>query len=502
MAKIFIVGGGVSGLSAGIYGALSGHEVTIAERHSTSGGNLTGWRREGFTIDNCIHWLTGTNPATKAYKTWVELGALGGVEIVKCDTLYTYSYGGRSLSLCRDLSRLEKKMLEISPADRGEILSLMRAVRTIQGYSGIGGAKHNRGVRTRELLPSIPALLRYYRGSCKDLSERFKSPLLSGFIRSFFGDCFGAIALIFVFAHFTGENADLPRGGSIAMAERMTNRFLSLGGELLLKSPVVKINHKCGKASSAILADGREIFADYFVFACDPKPNYEKLLSLPLPRALEKLYRRSDMRRFSSYHAAFTIDGDAPFNGDYIFPLPDRRCVKLLADHLVLREFSHEESFSPKGKSIIQVMAFIPESTSRSFIKERKMHPNAYEARKGRMAEEIKASIEEQLPALSGKLSLLDFWTPATYERYTGAEVGAYMGFALPKKYIPRVCPSKIPELRNVYLATQWQLVPGGLPTAADLGRKVIKEIVAAEKRGERSPSPRKRFRRRPLAQS
>ena len=79
LAKIIIIGAGVSGLSAGIYAQMHGHNATIYERHFKAGGNLTGWDRCGYHIDNCIHWLTGTNPVTKLYKTWESLGALGDV---------------------------------------------------------------------------------------------------------------------------------------------------------------------------------------------------------------------------------------------------------------------------------------------------------------------------------------------------------------------------------------------------------------------------------------
>ena len=81
MAKIAIVGGGVSGISAGIYAQLSGHTATICERHNVAGGNLTGWQRGGYHIDNCIHWLTGTNPNTDGYRMWDTLGALGDVDV-------------------------------------------------------------------------------------------------------------------------------------------------------------------------------------------------------------------------------------------------------------------------------------------------------------------------------------------------------------------------------------------------------------------------------------
>ena len=37
MAEILIIGGGVAGLSAGIYAKLSGHSATVIEKHSCAG---------------------------------------------------------------------------------------------------------------------------------------------------------------------------------------------------------------------------------------------------------------------------------------------------------------------------------------------------------------------------------------------------------------------------------------------------------------------------------
>ena len=249
-------------------------------------------------------------------------------------------------------------------------------------------------------------------------------------------------------------------------------------------------------------SDGREIKGDYFVFTCDPKPNYEKIFSLPLPSSLKKAYERVDMIRFSSYHTAFAVDGELPFSGDYVFPLPDRLKIKLMTDNLILREFSHEPSFAPKGKSILQTLVFLNEPACKSFIALKAKDRESYNIRKARLAEETKKAIVEHLPSLEGRLELLDVWTPSTYERFTGAEIGSYMGFALPKKYIPKKSPSDIPELENAFLATQWQMAPGGLPTAAELGKIAIKKICAKEAAKFRTRGFKRKVCPRPATQS
>jgi len=57
MKKIVIIGGGIAGLSAGIFAQKNGFESTILEKHHTLGGECTGWDRQGYHIDGCIHWL-------------------------------------------------------------------------------------------------------------------------------------------------------------------------------------------------------------------------------------------------------------------------------------------------------------------------------------------------------------------------------------------------------------------------------------------------------------
>ncbi|HWU36838.1 MAG TPA: NAD(P)-binding protein, partial [Candidatus Acidoferrum sp.] len=76
--KIVVIGAGVAGLSAGCYALMNGYEVEIHEAHTLSGGLCTGWRRSGYWVDGCIHWLTSSRPGSDLYEVWEELGAVQG----------------------------------------------------------------------------------------------------------------------------------------------------------------------------------------------------------------------------------------------------------------------------------------------------------------------------------------------------------------------------------------------------------------------------------------
>lgn len=485
MAKIIIVGGGVAGLSAGIYARLAGHEADIYEKHIIAGGNLTGWDREGYHIDNCIHWLTGTNKNSSLYKMWVELGVLGeNVGIVQGGSLMTCERDGKRLSLPPSLSHLRDDMLLMAPEDKAEINRFCNAVELIMAIDHIAGESADGGITLGRLLRGAGPALKYYSLTTGQLAARFKNPALQCFITGFWGDDFGAFALMYVFATYCGRNGALPEGGSLRAAERMVERFESLGGRLHLHSPVAKVNLEGGVAKSITLADGSTISGDYVIMATDAAVTFGRLLDLPMPKKLRAQYDDSKLRRFSAYHAAFACDLQLlPFEGDLIFDVPAGYVDILGTRQLILREFSHESSYAPEGKNILQTLTFCFDEDCKEFIRLRSENREAYKEKKLYLAAILQQIIEEHCPFLRGHLSLIDVWTPASYERFVGSEIGSFMSFAIPAKFLPIPIDNSVEGVSNLFLATQWLQSPGGLPIAAQQGRAAVEKINKIEKK-------------------
>lgn len=488
MAKIIIIGGGVSGLSAGIYAQMDGHQAILCEKQKLTGGNLTGWQRGEYHIDNCIHWLTGTNPNTKHYQIWTDLGALDEkTDVYQADVLYTYEYRGQRLSLNKDLDVLEKNMLKISPKDEKEIRSLIKAVRAIQGTMGIAGKNHDQKSPVFSELFTLPILYKYYKLSTGKLAERFSHPLLKKFISSFISDPFSSMALLIVFATFCGGNGGIPKGSSCAMAKRMTKRFLDLGGEVLLNKQAVKIHTEKNRAVRVDFADGSYLEGDYFIVTSDPALTFGSLLEKEMPKSLQKLYDNPNMPRFSSYQCAFTCDENSlPFRGDFLFPVPKKFQSKLHTENMILREFSHEKEFAPQGKTVLQSLTFCNEADAKNFIKLRE-NPTAYRAKKREIADTVATLITEKFPQLKGKIRCLDVWTPATYQRYVDSEIGSFMSFVFPPNTPPKRMDNRVAGINNLLLATQWLQAPGGLPISAQAGKRAVEVIRKKEKTGKKA---------------
>ena len=101
---VVIVGGGLAGLSAGCYARAAGLLTTVVEHNIALGGVCTAWPRGPYTVDGCIHGLTGGNFAP----LYEELGIVppGQLHVLKVWTAYRDARTGRTLHVTRDLDAL------------------------------------------------------------------------------------------------------------------------------------------------------------------------------------------------------------------------------------------------------------------------------------------------------------------------------------------------------------------------------------------------------------
>ena len=99
------------------------------------------------------------------------------------------------------------------------------------------------------------------------------------------------------------------------------------------------------------------------------------------------------------------------------------------------------------------------------------------------IANDVLIRLEKHYPHLKGKLNVLEVVTPKSFNRYTGAYKGAYMGFIQTPHVKKEVHSGVLPGLDNFYLAGQWLQTPGGLPNALVTGRFAVQRLLKREGR-------------------
>ncbi|MCX5772902.1 MAG: NAD(P)-binding protein [Candidatus Hydrogenedentes bacterium] len=127
--SIIIIGAGMGGMSAGIYGQINGYETQIFETHTKPGGQCTSWNRKGYTFDPCIHHFFGCKSGSSVNQMWHDLGALPR-ELVKIEACTAVaSPDGKMFVDYYDLAKLKETMLKLSPADSKMIGQYIRAIK-------------------------------------------------------------------------------------------------------------------------------------------------------------------------------------------------------------------------------------------------------------------------------------------------------------------------------------------------------------------------------------
>lgn len=474
--KTVIIGGGIAGLAAGIYGQRYGLDCELFEKNPHVGGNLTGWERKGCRIDNCVHWLCGTLPGNATHRMWQEMGLLNDrTGIHRSGCFFESEHNGERIALLPDLAETEARMLRLSPEDGDEIRRMMRTVRALTPFAGSGTIAEKAAI-----LPRVPDLVRYKGMNLYHLAGRFRHPLLRLLLTDYVGGEFAAIALLCAYAAYACGNGSVPDGGSFAAAQRIGNRFRELGGVLHTGTGVSKILVRDGAACGIVTEDGDEVPADCVICACDPYVTFGRLLPREnMPPALARRLEDPHTPVFSSLHAAYLCDRNAltePF-GTRIIDAPWFSARS--GGRLPVKEYSREADFAPAGKVLLQTLVFQTRQECADWIA-LSVNRAAYSRRKEEVSARMGAAILDAMPALAKGFEIVDCWTPATYHRYFGAHCGAYLSNAFTPSAPLRSAPARIPAVRNCLLATQWLHTPGGLPIAADCGRHAAQ--IAAKK--------------------
>jgi phytoene dehydrogenase-like protein len=490
--KVVIVGAGISGLSAGCYGRMNGYNVEIHEAHTLPGGLCTTWKRNGYVVDGCLRWLTGTQPGSSLYHIWEELGAVQGRPMFDHDIFASVvGRDGRTLHLYTDIGRLEAHLKELAPQDAKAIDDLCGMIRKLAGFSyPVGQAPELMGrldnLRMMAgMWPYMKDFMAVSALSLGQLATRFSDPFLRTAIANVMLDeSMPAMALVMTLAPMSKRAAGFPLGGSLDFARAIERRFLGLGGRIVYRSRVEKVLEQGDRVVGVRLADGAEADADYVIAACDMRATLFSLLDGsridPLHRELLDTVRLYDPMVLVTFGVDMDLSSQISCLGTaYELEQPLDMAGRRLS-HFLVKNFCYDPSFAPPGKSVVGCGTQTDWAYWERLLGDRP----AYDAEKDRIAAICRDQVERLFPGFAAKIEMTDVVTPHTFERYTGNWKGTYMTWILSPEFQRkhRYIPKTVPGLAGLYLASMWTNPPGGIPGAASVGREVV-QILCHEDR-------------------
>jgi phytoene dehydrogenase-like protein len=479
---IVIIGGGLAGLSAACYALASGYRATIIEHNLALGGVCTAWSRGPYTIDGCIHWLTG-GPFSRIY---AELGILPkvGLHTLYHFTTYRHARDGFEIAVTRDLDGLGRALEVMAPEDAREIWHLIDAARSSAGIDpGIDqppelmtlGDSLARFWEMRHQLSNIAHFRKSVGAWCAD---HIQNERLRRLLRRIVPDEMPALMLLFMFSFLAHGYLSRPDGGTGPFRDALIETFHQLGGQERLHATVDEVLVENGCACGVRLSDGTMMDAD-IVISTSSAP--ETVL-----RLLGGRYGAEDTRRrlqewklfepivLASYGVATPLQGVPPtllIDGIDPFEIGGRT-----NDHLYIRIYNDDPLMAPAGHTVVQAIA----TTDYGWWATR---GTRYSSEKDAIAEAMLERLEQHLPGLKQAVRVVDVSTPLTFWNMARSWRGSYEGWVPgPDAFFGHI-KKTLPGLDRFYMAGQWVEPGGGVPTALMSGRQVMQLVCSDDNR-------------------
>lgn len=487
--KVIIVGGGIAGLTAGVYARQSGIEAEIYEMHSIPGGNSTSWKRKNYFFEGGMHWLTGSSKDTALRELWDEVGALKeNNPIYNKDPFLTYENGRESICLYRDPDRLREHLLSVSPEDKEAIDQLVKDIKSFRKMSmpvvDIKGVKvrKKRSMPFGMLFSMLGALRRMGQLNtmrAEEYAAKFKHPGIRTVMNSIVGKGdFSASSVAFTLATLAAGDGGYPKGGSLRMARNIADTFESLGGTILYKRKVERVEIRDGKAVG-VWVDGVLHKADAVIVTVDARAAIDTLFKKPLHDEWMDTMRQ-ETEPVNNTFISLGVRADlSNIPENILFPLTEPLSYfGITLDCIGFNNYAQFEGYAPEGCTALT--CFFGEDTYDEWKAAKE--DGTYMQKKQALAEQVIDRLAQVIPETAGKVEVWDVATPLTYERYCGTWRGSWMSVMKPgvrQQEYPLVSDS----IQDLYFAGQRMTMPGGLPVALVTGRQAVQHVC---KKGDR----------------
>ena len=480
---VAIVGAGIAGLCAGVYAQMNGYRSRVYEQHSAPGGLCTAWKRRGYTIDLCVHWLVGSRPGIAMHELWREVGMVQGVEIVDLDEFARLeTAGGETVVFYRDLDRTERHLLELAPADATLIRRFFADARRLSGKDLRSDLPPRNLMGRFDQLRAMPMLLPFMkplrtwgRLSLADFADQFSSPALRETFRVWWHPEMSVFSLLMTLVWLHDRQAGYPIGGSVPLARALEKRYLDLGGEIEYRARVTSIIVEDDRAVGLRLAEEDERRADWVVSAAD---GHSTIFDLLEERYLDENRRHyyRDLARFPSLvfvglGVNRTFADEPQVVSGWSLPAHFSPALQGVdADRVAVRIHNFDPTLAPAGKTVITVTL---EADYDYWVALAAEDPR-YEEEKAKVAAAVVGLLEQRFPGLRAQVEMIDVATPATIERYTGNWLGSYEGWLPTPETFMADMPRDLPGLDAFLMAGQWVMPGGGLPSGLMTGRQTV----------------------------
>ncbi len=252
--QLVIIGGGLSGLAAGIRFARFGGRVLILEQHHTPGGLNSYYRRQGFLFETGLHAMTNYAPPQEKHaplnRLFRQLKLSRKKFITRQQQRSEIIFPGQAdLFFNNDISLLSEEICRVFPAEADNFQHLLKIIEEYDPFfprDFISTRKELRKIFNDQLLiDMLLCPLMIYGNSMEhdmDFDQfviMFRAIFLEGFFR--------------------------PQDTIREFLDYLLKHYLSFGGEIRFKSRVDKFDLSGGRVRAVYLDSGERIDCEQLI---------------------------------------------------------------------------------------------------------------------------------------------------------------------------------------------------------------------------------------------
>lgn len=285
MKRTFVIGAGFGGLALAIRLQAAGIATTVLEQHDKPGGRAYVWQDQGFTFDAGPTVITDPS-AIEALFTLAGKSLHDYVELMPVTPFYRLCWeDGRRLDYDNQQAQLEQQIATFNPQDVAGYRRFLAYSRQVfnEGYLKLGSVPF---LSWRDMLRAGPQLgrLQAWRSVWSMVAQFIQDDHLRqafSFHSLLVGGNPFATSSIYTLIHALEREWGVwfPRGGTGALVNGMVRLLQDLGGEVLLKAEVQRLNTSGNRISGVQLTDGRCFAAAAVASNADVVHTYDRLLA-------------------------------------------------------------------------------------------------------------------------------------------------------------------------------------------------------------------------------
>jgi len=484
--RVVVVGAGLSGLSAALYLAGRGRNVTVVERGAVPGGRVGRADIAGYRID------TGPTVLTMPDIIDDALSAVGDtltnhLELLPVHPAYRAMFAdGSSLQVHTEPEAMVAEIERFAgPREADDYLRLRSWLTRLYQteFDGFIGANFDSPLSL--LTPQLARLVAL--GGFRRWEKAMRRFLADDrLLRVFTFQALyagvppqSALAVYAVIAYMdTIAGVYFPRGGMRSLPDAMAAAATAAGVEIIYESTVSELERSGSRVTAVRTETGQRIAADAVVLTTELPDTYRLLGRTP-----RRLLKLRPAPSAVVAHVGCRAVGDDVGHHTIVFGDAWKQTFGDIIDHgrvmrdpslLVTRPTASDPSLAPPGRDLLYVLAPAPNTA---------VGQVDWDASGSAYVEEMLGAVTERLPQLGDDLELLHAVTPADWSRQ-GMAAGTPFALAHTFSQTGPFRPANtVRGVENVVLAGS-STVPGvGVPTAVLSGRLAADRITGVSTR-------------------